>query len=410
MSGPTPIGPFTFRLGEAFQAAPGKTPPDLAAALGSTNQGRGVIVATRAGLAVRIANMNLPLPASATMATGTPVQITLLQGEQGVQVQVRPESVAPEAPRASTTRPLVASVLQTLGAMSPANLNAASTILPSGIHLSEATVRMLLTLFVSRGESGRDLAAVGTHIRAALSAGALPPDWANTVLSLLDEASASDDRQFRAALEKALQRARSPVEARIAHALARGDSDPATALQGDLRAQLLQLRENAALTKFLTGKGDLTAFRQAADGVIERLTGTHLQNTHGIDHTYYFLELPMNPNAQMNSAQVHFFLDGRSTQAGGHSEDATVVMDLNTRHLGDLWISLRTQNNACTCRFRVVQEESVAAIRNAEADIKAALLGTGFQHVDIRITEWDGDRLGAVSGLMGRLAGLDTTA
>jgi len=294
--------------------------------------------------------------------------------------------------------------------MSPANLNAATSILPSGIHLSEATVRMLLTLFVSRGQSGRDLATVATHIRAALSAGALPPDWANTVLSLLDEAAASDDRQFRAALEKALQRARSPVEARIAHALARGDSDPATALQGDLRAQLLHFRENAALTKFLNGKGDLATFRQAADGIVERLTGTHLQNTHGIDHNYYFLELPLNPNAQMNSAQVHFFLDGKSTQAGGHPEDATVVLDLSTRHLGDLWVSLQTQSDACTCRFKAVREESVAAIRNAEADIKAALLATGFQHVDIRIAAWDGDRLRAVSGLMGRLAGLDTTA
>ena len=101
MSGPAGIGPFTFRLGEAFQAVPGKTPPDLAAALGSTNQGRGVIVTTRTGLAVRIANMNLPLPASAALAPGTPVQITLIDGEQGVQVQVRPESAPPEASRAA---------------------------------------------------------------------------------------------------------------------------------------------------------------------------------------------------------------------------------------------------------------------------------------------------------------------
>lgn len=36
------------------------------------------------------------------------------------------------------------------------------------------------------------------------------------------------------------------------------------------------------------------------------MTGALLQNTHGIDHDYFFLELPLDPNAQMDSAQVHF--------------------------------------------------------------------------------------------------------
>lgn len=410
MSGPAGIGSFTFRLGEPAQAAPGKASADLTAALGGSNQGRGVVVAAREGLAVRIANVQLPLPASAALAAGTRVEITLIEAEGGMQVQVRPESASPDGPRAAGTRPLIATVLETLGALSPSNLNAATGLLPAGVRLSEETVRLLLTLFVSRGQAGRDLASIATHIRAAISAGALSPDLANALLSLLDEASASDERQFRAALEKALHRARNSLEARIAGALARSDLDQSAAFKGDLRAQLLQFRDNAALVEFLSGKGILAEFRKAVDGLIDRFSGAHLQNALAVDHDYFFLELPLHSNAAMDSVQIHFFTNGKSGGADGQPDDATVVLDLSTRHLGDLWVSLRMQGDACLCRFKAAREDVIAAIRTAQADLAEALAGVGFRQADIHVSSWDGDRLREVSGLMRRLTGLDTTA
>lgn len=239
------------------------------AALGGARQGHGSVIATRTGLAVRIAGVNIPLPAAAALAAGTPVEITVTTGDSGLQVKVKSESTSSPTLRAEGVRGLIGNVLQTLGATAIQNVDAATGILPAGGRLSELTVRMLLGLFLSRGQSGKDLATIAIHIRSAVTAGAFSPELANAVLSLLNDTSASDDRQFRSALEKAIQRTRSSIEARIAATLTRGDSGPSITLQGDLRAQLLHLRENEALVKFLAGKGALTAFREAVDRSIE---------------------------------------------------------------------------------------------------------------------------------------------
>lgn len=98
-----------------------------------------------------------------------------------------------------------------------------------------------------------------------------------------------------------------------------------------------------------------------------------------------------------------------STQPDGRPDDATAVLDLSTRHLGDLWVSLKAQGDSCACRFKVMRDESIAAIQNAQADLAEALRTAGYRHVEIHVSSWDGDRLRAVSNLMSRMVGLDTT-
>ena len=117
------------------------------------------------------------------------------------------------------------------------------------------------------------------------------------------------------------------VEGRLLSAVAEGRLDDlAAAVRDDVRSQLAQLRNNPELLRFLRRTGGLREFEAASERVIERLVGTQVQNLRGVEHSYVFFELPVDPESGLRHAQVHVFGDGRRGRDRVDADNATVCL------------------------------------------------------------------------------------
>lgn len=372
-----------------------------------------MVVDTAQGLAVQAAGTRVPLPEGAALQAGQPVELVLVEGTAGNQLHITP---APSQGPGTGVIPqgvagAVSAFLRSLGLVPPSELPAAAQILPPGTPLTAETVRALLMLFTSRGGLGRDLMAIAALVNRAAAAGILPPDVADELADLIKGLVASDEKSFREAIEGFGRAAGKPLEARLAQWLAAGETgDLAASLKGDLAARLSSLRGQEALSRWLAGTGELGPFRDAVEGVLERLLGTHLQNARGLEHTYTFVEIPIIPGSPIESAQLHFFEEGNGAGRSFSGDQSFVVLDLQTTKLGDLWVSFRASHGTCDCHFRAMTEETVAAIQGAAAELEAGLRDAGYDRARVQVSLWDGNRLVRMAELMRRFSGIDLTA
>ena len=201
------------------------------------------------------------------------------------------------------------------------------------------------------------------------------------------------------------------TEARLAqHAKSPSASATTPSLSADLRARLSSLKNDQAFQKFLVATGRIGDFEGHIEHALDRMTGAHLQNARALEHPYLFLELPMAPGGLVESAQLHIFEDGGHDGHEGARAPETVVMDLETTHLGPLWISVRTAGPICRCEFRAMTAEAVEAITESSGELVRGLESAGYGRAHVEASLWKGDRLSAVVELMRRFAGIDVSA
>jgi hypothetical protein len=338
------------------------------------------------------------------------VTVTVSAGENGPQVQVQPAVVPQTSPEAAVSQlpQMLGSALRALGALEHAQN--APGLLPPGMPPTPAALRSVLALFTQRGETGRDLQTLAAVVSRAAQAGALPADMADEFAWLAGQVVASNEKDIPKALRQAGRQAGHPLEARLASALRSGGLEGlAEMLREDLRSQLGRLLEDKGLAEFLKSEGSARTFGDAAKNVMERLTGRDLQNLHGLNEPYIYLELPFSPDAPIQHAQIHLF--GRD---GGHRridpDHAQAVLDLSTTAMGDLWITLMTTPGHCMCTIRTTSPEAVQAVEKSSGDLVEALAGAGYGGVAVRVNLWDGNRVREAATLMRGLSGVDVQA
>jgi flagellar hook-length control protein FliK len=227
---------------------------------------------------------------------------------------------------------------------------------------------------------------------------------------LIDDVLLKDAENVRGALERVAARMRGATTAR----LVQSDGQPRleTILdqaRADLRAQLSQLREDPAMARFLADRGLTRGFMEAVDRVVQRLMGSEVQNMHGnANQSYHFFETPFPPGGPIESGQIHIFGDG-----GGKGRDGkprgSVVLDLSTTRMGDLWVHLNMQGGRCACTFRTTIPEAAEHLRAESRGLVEALQKVGYSGATVQVSRWDGDRLRETAALMQRFAGLQVT-
>ncbi|MCH7908456.1 MAG: flagellar hook-length control protein FliK, partial [Candidatus Hydrogenedentes bacterium] len=192
--------------------------------------------------------------------------------------------------------------------------------------------------------------------------------------------------------------------------LSGSDSDVQAALRESLYVQLTQLRANQKLSAFLKGTGRLGAFETAVDGLLEQLRGGDVQRMSASEIPYQLIELPLHPQSGFERAQVHFFGEENNTKQGGSPGTSLVVFDLSLSRLGDMWITLRTTENMCTCRIETVDPNAAAMIEEHSEELANALAEAGYPGAVVESAAWEGDRLAAVADLFRGVSGLDISA
>lgn len=374
---------------------------------------RGTIQGTPGNLSLQASGLRIPLPTTAQLLPGQMVHAEVIEAAGGLQLRIIPElHGAQRASQANVTghvAALVRMALEALGA--PPAAERAAQLLPANLPPNARAIQSLLSLFTNRGTVAEDLQLIASLANEAAAAGAAPQALADGAATLAASIFAASLKELPEVLKRVASSARRTLEARLARALASGDTTKlAQILDEDLRVQLRQLQQNNGLRKFLQQQGKLRPFERAMERLLDRFSGEHLQNLRALELPYLFMELSFDADAPIRHAQVHIFGDDSAQKHRFDSNNATVVIDLSTTNLGDLWISISIVDGRCRCLFRVTEPEVVEAIEAASDELAQHLADAGYQGAIVEATLWEGDRLQAAADLMCRFAGLDATA
>jgi len=379
------------------------------------------VQSTGESLALQIGNAILPLENAGSLAPGQRVVIEVLQNHAGalrLRITPQPDAVSPQPnaapqPPAALTAAIV-SALEQLAARDQTEI--APRLLPPGIPASPTAVRQLFSLFLGRENLGRALDAVMTLTRQAAAAGVMPQQTADEFAALLARYMASENEGLRAALRKLGENAAKPLEARLASILSK-NAAPANPPPppDDLRAVLLALRGNDKLAAFArtTTRGE--TLLRAIDSALDQLSGGHLQNLRASEMPYLFFEIPFAPENPIRRGYVHLFGEKRDGRNVFRAHNATVVLDLSTARLGDLWVTMGTAGlpgtpSTLLCCFKATTEELVRAINENADELSARLADAGYAASRVYATLWDGNRLRETADLLRASAGLNVRA
>ena len=399
MAGPTgvpPVGAVQLTLPRAEAAAfrPGQTFP-------STVQGNSQ------GLWVSVGGSRVPLDSASGLLPGQNVTVSVATNGSGIQLQVQPAPTGATAAAAELPQAF-AEAIRTFGAT---NLAEAAKLAPASLAQKPAALQNLLSLFTGPSSTGKDLEMLAGLVAQAVESGALPSALAGEFTWLVGQLVAKDADNLEQVLRRLGRNAGKSLEARLAAALRSGNvGDLADAIQGDLRGQLSRLLQDARLTEFLRGHGQLDAFRNAANDVMQRLDNQDLQNLRALDAPYVFVEVPFPADSPFNHARLHIWGREGDARRRFDRDNAEAVLDLSTTALGDLWIGVSIASGHCACHFRATSAESVEAIRASGDELVTALRDAGYRDALVRVAPWDGDRLRETADLMRRMAGVDLKA
>ncbi len=364
------------------------------------------VLAQGDGLALQIAGARVPVAADSGLSPGQRVQVEVQQTAHGLALRVTPQAATP-VPSSTTgtaglAAPLLAALAQ-LGATDAESMTAAQAVLPNQPPLPADAMRQLLSLFLARQDLGSALDNLARMAQQLAAAGFLEPGKAAGLTSLLAQLPGIDAERLRAWARRWSEQAARPIEARLAL------SDDTAPLSNDLRAQILALRDDPELAERLRAAGQFEEFSSRLSAVLDRLTGSHLQNLRGTELPYVFFEVPFPEQSPIRRALVHL-LGGQGRGEPFDAENASLVLDLSTTHLGDLWVTLRAVRGHCQCTFRAGSEETVSRINEAAQTLSAALGEAGYARAEVRAVLWQGNRLEAISDLFAGLGGLDVGA
>lgn len=279
-----------------------------------------------------------------------------------------------------------------------------ATLLPRQTPPAEGIVRAALQVLAARDAAGADLATLVRGFALGADRGIIPAQQAAFVLAF-EVADPERADAWTPVIRRWLEAASKPLEARLATAV-RGGAGAGIDLGQELRSTLIAARGDAALARLLQREGDLDPFRQALDRIVDRLTGTQVNNLRGFDGPYLFAELP--GGEAFERAQLHIMGDEASPERRAPSRQ--VVLDVAMQRLGALWIALSVANTRCQCTLRVADAAVLPEVTAAAPELAAALAEAGYPGAEVRVAGWDGDRVAALAGVLARRDRLDLEA
>jgi hypothetical protein len=378
----------------------------------------GTVQANERGLLIRIGGTDIPIEPVAELAPGARVSAQLVRtNEGGLRLRLTPLPAPPaQTAPASTSSPaspqlpaVLTSVLESLNRLDV--VRQAVHLLPRDLPHNADAIRQLLALYLARGQTGRDFAQIVATVRQAVDGGAIGERDIGAIAAFLRLMVSDDEGDAVTFLRRAAEQTGRPMEARLAAAVAAGKVDALLAdLDQDVAVQLHRLRANEGLRTFLRRTGMLSDFENAVDRTIDRFASGHLQNLRSAEMPYHFLEVPFDPNALNAHAQIHIFGEGGGKGRAFDPDNSTIVIDLSTTNLGDLWISLNMVRGACQCWIRATDVEVVRMIEETSGELAERLQASGYPGAQVHTTLWDGNRIQEATNLMRRFEGLSLEA
>ncbi len=359
-----------------------------------------VVQGKRGATFLQLNDSRVALPPDSALIPGSTVRVEIVEEAQGLQLRVSVPSAAPPHPEPVG---VLTELLRQLNALPVAE--DAEALLPADLPRREDTLGPLLRVLLTRATLSRDMAGLAALLSEAHEAHALPSALYSLFTSLWGQFSAVDAEGITALLKRLARQQRR--EARLARAIqTRQISGELEKTTPDPRALLETLTRSESLRAFLRQGKRLADFDALAARILDRLSGTQYQNLHGRGVPYFFLEVPFPGDSGIRRAQVHFLEEGGDTETPP-GKTHVIAFDLETEHLGALWVTLRVTNKQCACHLRAVSSGVIQALRGATRSLVDALDGAGYENTRVRVSRWDGDRVREVIALSRRFTGLN---
>lgn len=375
---------------------------------------QGTIAGAPGSLEVRVAGLRAQLDSSLPLVVGQVVSVKVEAAENGLRLLVVPlasaaTEVLPDSP-GDLLPDVLARTLDLLYASAELR-GAAAHLVPANLPATEPALRALLTLLTSRGTMAEDLEQIVAMASQANEAGGLAPELAAQLASLVRALLPSEGDALAQLARHWAAQSSQPLEAKLLRALeVDGPADLAQSLRYDLRAVLSRLQSDETLRQYVARRGELGLFESVIARVLERVTAGQMQNLRTLERPYLFFELPFPPDAPVSRAQVHVFGDGGRHGHGFDRQNASVVLDLSTARLGDLWVHVAIVGGTCSCVIRAARPETCAVLEAGAAELGGVLADAGYPGAAVQVTQWSGNRVEETALLMRRLSGVNVEA
>ncbi|MDZ4857352.1 MAG: hypothetical protein SGI88_00075 [Candidatus Hydrogenedentes bacterium] len=378
---------------------------------------QGIVQSLEPQTIIRFGNIVVPVERIEGIQAGQAVSAEVVRSGDGLQLRIMPGSTPTthDPPQSLQTQTgaralpgFIVDALRTLGKLELADH--AVHLIPARIAHNAVAVRLVLTILLDRGEHGEDAERLIQLLQQAADDGALAPEELPAALKVLRSLAASKDL-IDGVNQRGLAMSRAPLAARLAEAIAHGEMQAVLeSLHEDSVTALLRLRDNASLNEFLRQTGQHADFSRAIERLAERFVASQLVNARSTDVPYLFFELPMRPDSPISNAHIHIMGDGGGKAGRFDAKNATIVLDLSTSALGDLWITITVASGACSCWLRAQEINTVTALQRHSAGLVGHLAEAGYPNVAVHATLWDGNRVQELATLMRRFNGINLQA
>jgi hypothetical protein len=372
---------------------------------------RGIVISTQNGLAVQVAGQKIPLPNNTTLASGQAVEVQLQSKgavEPTVTVRALPASEAPAANQARPSNPLITLLKDVLPRVMPDTKLSAEqlqTLIPSAIPVQQSVVGVLLTLFHQQEPIGSIGAVILQLLGKAEEEGVIDSPKLANVRRSLPQNSLKDMGDWTRILKQSVSNvSRSPE--RIVSQMLRGIKGvdlPQDMLASNIRG-LLNL---PALKQYLETTGEWKTFVNHAHSMLDLLDGIQLANFRGMNYPYIFMELPLPSDSFFQRAQLHVMSESSDDAEEEEQRVDSVVIDLNTTMLGEMWIRLQRMGDTCQCQIQMVENDSISVVSAARGKLQAALKEHGYEAVSISVEPMEIGRIEQLVHLLGKSTPLD---
>ncbi len=281
------------------------------------------------------------------------------------------------------------------------------SVLPQALPNKNEYLQHWMQVLYGTESPGVQLQQLHTWLQQASLAGVLSPQDQN-LIALLGHLLHPFGSDFAALLRRMYQDQRS--EARIArhiHSLDATSSMNTPGLQTkeifeSIHFQLAQLKAQKSLLQYLGSLGQRNNFLSVLDQVLQRLEAVRYQNLHGLDHPYAFWEIPLDEQSGFTRCQIHFFGDEKNPNNASKTPAVSIVLDIETEHLGQLWIQLQIHDLTCSCLLQSDKAETRALLKSESKALEDGLRQAGLQVESCEVRAWTGDRMAMLTRLFQR--------
>lgn len=393
------------------------TQPFQAAALRPGQVLQGLVQSIEPQTLIRFGTLVVPVEQVEALQPGQAVTAEVVRGEQGLQLRLTPapQSQTQFATQDAVPSPLrnlpdlIVNTLQTLGKLEYAEQ--AVALVPRSIANNPAAVRLVLTLLLDREDSDDHAARLVRIVQQAVDDGALPETEVKDLLPLLRAVASARPEQIAPALRGHVAASQHPLAARLAEAVGKGGMQQLLAsIAQDTPAALARLVDDEAFSEFLLQTGNAVDYQRGVEHLADRFAAAQLINSRGTEVPYLFLALPMPVDAPIRHAHIHVMGEGGGKAQRFDAANATVVLDLSTSALGDLWITLSAVHGACSCWIRARDVDAMTALQEMQDELAERLSRAGYPGANVQTALWDGDRVRELATMMRRFKGLNIEA